>query len=231
MKTTLKFIALCVFFLMMFLEIFSQSTMIPPSHKYDLSGWKLQIPGPFDVKNLNEYASKYFYLDSLNRMCFWLDCTEKGSTKNSTYVRSELRHLDNWKTSETRMLSASIQVNSKALPDKVTVLQIHGITADKQHAPPLLRVALNSGDLYAFVKTDTTGDNTEKVLLAKAIGMNVFNCLIRVENKQLTIDLNGEEKLKRDISFWIFDNYFKAGCYPQAHNGEVLMMITNLRVK
>jgi len=43
-------------------------------------------------------------------------------------------------------------VDSHADPDKVTVLQIHGITDQGDNAPPLLRVAVDNGDVYAHIK-------------------------------------------------------------------------------
>ena len=65
----------------------------PPAQAFDLHGWKLQVPGPLEVKNLRNYASGYFFLNASREMCFSLDAAEKGTTPNTKYVRSELRHL------------------------------------------------------------------------------------------------------------------------------------------
>jgi hypothetical protein len=204
---------------------------IAPSTKFDLSGWKLQIPGPKDITSINGYASKYFYLNSSNQICFWVDSTEKGHTANSEYVRSELRHLSNWSINSAQTMSATLKVNSAAVPDKVTVLQIHGITSTGDNAPPLLRIALNSGTLYAFIKTDNSGNNTDSIVLASGIGDQEFSCTIKVENQRLIIIVNGAEKLKRSLSFWKYANYFKAGCYPQSHNGTITVTFGSLSVK
>src|SRR5262249_26385086 len=112
-----------------------------PDSAFDLSNWKLQIPGPRDIKDLKKYSSEYFYLNPEKEMCFHLDASEKGSTKNSHYVRTELRHLPEWNVTERHILSGEFRVISQLSPNKVTVLQIHGIEDDGGKAPPLLRIA------------------------------------------------------------------------------------------
>ncbi len=121
----------------------------PPSQVFDLHGWKLQVPGPIEVKDLRAYSSGYFFLNSSREMCFALDAAEKGTTPNTKYVRSELRHIPNWTVDGTHTLTGEVRVVSHLQPDKLTVLQIHGITAEGDNAPPLLRIAINHGDLYA----------------------------------------------------------------------------------
>lgn len=203
-----------------------------PDTRFDLREWKLQIPGPKEVKNLGGYASKYFYLNWAGQMCFWVNCAESGHTANSDYVRSELRHLANWYVNDAapKQLSATVSVNSNANPNKVTVLQIHGITDDGDNAPPLLRVALNHGSLYAWIKTDNSGRNTDSIVLNSDLGAKQFSCAIAVRKQRLIISTNGIEKVNRDISFWQYANYFKAGCYPQSHDGTVTVMFSNLSV-
>ena len=97
-----------------------------PASAFNLHGWKLQIPGPKECKDISKYSSDYFHLNKNKEMCFKLDAAEEGATPNAHYVRSELRHLPNWKVSEDRALSGEIRVISHLDPDKVTVLQIHG---------------------------------------------------------------------------------------------------------
>ena len=163
-------------------------------------------------------------------MCFWVDCSEQGHTANSEYVRSELRHLSNWGISSTQTMSATLKVNSKAEPDKVTVMQIHGITSSGGNAPPLLRIALNSGTLYAYIKTDNSGNHADCVPLASGLSGKEFSCMIKVDNARLIINVNGSEKFTRNLSFWKYDNYFKAGCYPQSHSGTVIVSFSSLSV-
>jgi hypothetical protein len=193
----------------------------PVPGNIDLSVWKLQIPGPKEVKDLKTYSSEYFERTPEGWIVFHLDCAEKGHTPNTKYVRSELRHLPNWDVSGTHVLSGTVSVDSSASPDKVTVLQIHGITDQGDNAPPLLRVAVDNGDVYAHIKPDNSGDKTEHVKMLSGVGKNFFECEIRIEHKRMIILVNGKEKVNRDLSFWKYPNYFKAGCYPQALKGKV----------
>src|SRR3990167_2767670 len=194
-----------------------------PTERIDLTHWKLQIPGPKEIKPIGTYTSKYFYYGANNEIIFWLDSSERGTTPNSSYVRSELREVIdptndniNWGLAGTHTLTAKLEL-TRAGAIKTTVLQIHGITKDGNNAPPLLKVVIENGDLYALIKQTNDGSKEEKVLLQKAIGR--FSAEIIVENYQLKIKVNGVAKLTRNISFWKHNNYFKAGLYPQATNG------------
>lgn len=204
-----------------------------PSTRFNLQDWKLQIPGPREVSDLQGYASKYFYLNSAQQLCFWVDSAGTGHTANSEYVRSELRHSANWQVSDRarKRLSATISVDSNANPNKVTVLQIHGITDSGGNAPPLLRVALNNRSLYAFIKTDNSDRDTERVVLATNVRTNVFRCTIDVDRGRLVIRTNGSKKVDRDVSYWQYANYFKAGCYPQSHQGAITVKFNDLAVE
>ena len=70
-----------------------------------------------------------------------------ASTLHAHYVRSELRHLQNWKIGEDRALAGEVRVISHLEPNKITVLQIHSIMDNGSDAPPLLRIAVQHGDL------------------------------------------------------------------------------------
>ena len=60
----------------------------PPSNAFDLRPWKLQVPGPLEIKQLAGYSSPYFFLNKNREMVFHLDAAEKGTTTNAHYVRS-----------------------------------------------------------------------------------------------------------------------------------------------
>ncbi|HLJ57674.1 MAG TPA: polysaccharide lyase family 7 protein [Chthonomonadaceae bacterium] len=202
-----------------------------PDAAFDLRDWKLQIPGPKEIKELTGYSSDHFYLSGAKEMCFHLDATEKGPTPHARSVRSELRHVANWTLDGEHALSGEFRVASHLKPDKVTTLQIHGIQADHSDAPPLLRIARNSGDLVAAIKTDAEGRKTEIVPLKRAVGDGFVLVDIVVKDRILTIDVDGEQKLRRDLSYWKFLDYFKAGCYPQATDGTVDVFFRKLTVK
>jgi len=199
-----------------------------PTSAFDLSHWKLQIPGPKEVKALKGYSSPYFFLNTDKEMVFHLDASEKGTTPNTHYVRSELRHLPNWKVTESHTLSAEVRAVSHLKPDKVTVLQIHGIMEDNSDAPPLLRIALNNGDLMAMLKTDSSGDKNDSIKLIKKLGSGWAKVDVAVDHQKLTIRVNGDVKVNRDLSYWKIPNYFKAGCYPQATEGAADVFIRRL---
>ena len=210
-------------------RVFAQA----PSTAFDLSEWKITLPGPKEIKDLEGYSSDYFYLNAEKEMCFQLDASEKGTTPNAKYVRSELRHLPNWRADESRALSAEVRAASSLDPDKVTVVQIHGITEDKKDAPPLLRIALQGGDLWALLKTTSRNEKNspeEKILLRGALGESFVRIDVRVEGGELSIAVDGEEKVRRNLGFWKFLNYFKAGCYPQATQGVAHVVFRYLAV-
>lgn len=199
-----------------------------PASAFDLLHWKLQIPGPKEIKDLKAYSSPYFHLDAMRDMCFHLDAAEKGTTTHAHFVRSELRHVPNWPVTETHTLTAEVRAISHLEPDKVTVLQIHGITDTGADAPPLLRIALNGGDLVAIIKTNPEGTKNDTVVLKKGLGSESAKVEVAVKSSQLTIRVNGEEKVSRDLAFWKFLNYFKAGCYPQSKSGTADVMFRTL---
>ena len=203
----------------------------PPSQAFDLHAWKLQVPGPIEVKDLRNYSSGYFFLNGSREMCFSLDAAEQGTTPNTKYVRSELRHLPDWTLDGSHTLTGEVRVISHLQPDKLTVLQIHGITPAGDNAPPLLRIAVENGDLYADVKGDAEGEKTDKVLLKPGVKSGYVKVAIIVKGHQLRVLVDGQEKLARDLSYWKFSNYFKAGLYPQATQGTAQVFFRKLKAE
>jgi hypothetical protein len=201
---------------------------IAPSTVFDLKTWKLQIPGPQDIRNLQDYSSGYFKLNSDKEMWFHLNAAEKGVTPGAKYVRSELRHLPNWKVTEPHSMSAELRAISNLKPDKLTVLQIHGITESGGDAPPLLRVAINYGDLVAVIQTGNGRRDNETIVLTKGLRDKPVKIDVIVKAEQLKINVNGEEKISRSLAFWKYANYFKAGCYPQATEGTAEVVFRTL---
>jgi Alginate lyase len=191
----------------------------PPSLAFDLQAWKLDIPGPLEIRNLAGYANPHFYLNLSGEMTFHLDAAEPGHTPNTEFVRSELRHLPEWDVTGHHALTAVVRARSGFSPDKVTVVQIHGMTRDRKNAPPLLRVALNGGDLVAVIKTDAEGHANDFVPLVKGLGARPVKIDVIVEGGRLRILTDDQPKLDRPLTFWPYLNYFKAGCYPQATHG------------
>jgi len=52
-----------------------------------------------------------------------------------------------------------------------------------------------------------------------------------VKSGQLHISVDGQEKLVRDLSYWKFSNYFKAGLYPQATTGTAQVFFRSLKAE
>ncbi len=201
-----------------------------PSNYHDLKSWKLQIPGPLEVKDLKGYTSDFFHLDTDKSISFDLDASETGTTSNVIYVRSELRHLANWETNTKHSLSTQTKVSCDIPNYKVTVMQVHGINRNNSDAPVLLRVALVKGDLYAFFKSDNSGVKTDKQLLQANVGNQYFKTEIQIEASKLSIKVNGKECFKKDVSYWTYLNYFKIGCYPQQNTGKFKINIKDITV-
>ena len=212
-----------------------------PADLFDLGHWKLQLPGPRDVQPrelLAGFTDGHFYLDGASKeLVFSLDAAEKGSTSNSSYVRSELREQltpnsdrPNWNAaSGTHVLTARCKVVQNTLsPNKITVLQIHGIGSDGQSAPPLTRLVFEDGVLLIRYKADKSGNTENKVSCGSYSGYVDYE--VKVQGSRLIVTVNGSEKLNRDISYWTWDNYFKAGAYPQATQGRVSVQFAKLSV-
>ena len=209
----------------------STTNALAPAAVFDLQQWKLDVPGPLEIRELAGYSSPYFYLTSAREMCFHLDAADKGHTPNTEYVRSELRHLPNWDSKEHHALSAVVRAFSHFSPDKVTLVQIHGMTPQKTNAPPLLRVALNDGDLVAIIKTDSSGHENDSTLLVKGLGSSPVKIAVVVDGGRLKVWANNQLKVDRSLAFWPFLNYFKAGCYPQATHGTGDILFSSLSAR
>src|SRR5713226_6937944 len=95
-RTAMKTTLLCSALLFLFFVTRAIAGDHAPATVFDLQQWKLQIPGPKEIKTLKNYSSTYFRLNAEKEMCLHLDTAEKGTTPNTHYVRSELRHLPEW---------------------------------------------------------------------------------------------------------------------------------------
>lgn len=212
-----------------------------PGQSFDLSSWKLMIPGPLEIypTELASYAGPNFHSDpATGAMVFWLDSAAEGSSPNSHYVRSELRELYqgsediNWSTAGHHALRANLAVpHTPQTPRKVTVLQIHGVGPDGGKAPPLLRVAMVDGNLRALVKNDNVGDTTESVPVVAGVRSRPFTAEIAVDDGVLTLRIDDAVAFQRDVSFWTWRNYFKAGDYAQATSGISEVRFYDLEVE
>ncbi|MEO9869165.1 polysaccharide lyase family 7 protein [Ekhidna sp.] len=186
-----------------------------PKFQDFIGGSKLQAPTSTTIASqselINGYTDEGFYVVENDKVAF----NQSGSS-----MRTELRHLANWDiTNENRSLHARIDVVEQTC-DQVTVVQIHDdANAGSGPNKPLLRVYKHLtrtpvNHLWAAIKTDVGGDNTTHVDLGADPG-GYFDCDVRLEDGRMIIEIDGDEKIDRDVSFWTFPSYWKAGVYLQ----------------
>jgi len=77
MKGTFLSISSLSFVLLAFV-IFPLNAAVIASAPIDLSSWKLQIPGPKEIKDLQGYSSDYFEKTPDGWIVFHIDAAEKG---------------------------------------------------------------------------------------------------------------------------------------------------------
>ncbi|MEP4079512.1 cadherin domain-containing protein [Haloferula sp.] len=153
----------------------------------------------------------YFKLADTDKMAFY----QTGDS-----MRTELRYLDNWfLNSENLAAHGNLQIISQTC-DQVTVMQIHddnngGGGVNK----PLLRIYrhLNktpTDHIWAAIKTDSGGINTVQVDLG-ATPVGYFDCDITIIAGIMEIAINGTVLDTRDVSYWTYPSYWKAGAYLQ----------------
>ena len=88
---------------------------------------------------------------------------------------------------------------------------------------PLLRIYKHltkepANHIWAAIKTDNSGDNTDQYDLGLASD-GYWGFDVRLVDGNMIIDIDGEEKVDVDVSFWDFPSYWKAGVYLQ-NEGE-----------
>ena len=204
----------------------SHSTPLPPSayvHPSDiprfqpfLAECKLQAPTSSTLRDneaLNGGYShpQWFYVVDNDKIRF----NQTGDSR-----RTELRHETNWNLNDAdRSMHARLDIVEQSC-EQVTVLQIHD-DANVGPGPnkPLLRIYKHQGrvptnHLWAAIKTDDGGTNTTHIDLGEDPG-GYFTCDIRLVDGNMIIDFEGEEKVNRDVSFWTYPSYWKAGVYLQ----------------
>ena len=210
-------------FVLMIVQVFSKEYKAP-SESYSLDSWKFESPTGANIKELNGFSSKYFYLTDDNLMCFGID-SNNTSTKS---LNNEIRHLSNWTVNSSHYLEATMKVTASPKLYKLVVAQIYGINENNGDVAPLLRVMIENGNLYAHIKKDK--QNNEVILLKENVIDTFFTMKLKVEDKKLSIDINGQKTINKNIGFWDYKNYFKLGAFPQAKIGDFTVSVKNLSV-
>lgn len=187
-----------------------------PKFQPFLAECKLQAPtsstiADRDYLNNGFTHDTYFYVADDDKMLF---------RQSGEDMRTELRHEENWDLNDrNRSMHGRMDVVEQTC-DQVTIMQIHD-DANAGNGPnkPLLRVYKHrfrdpGNHLWAAIKTDEGGVNTIHVDLGEDPG-GYFNVDVRLVDGFMIIDVDGEEKVNMDVSFWDFPSYWKAGAYLQ----------------
>ncbi|MGJ8696374.1 MAG: polysaccharide lyase family 7 protein [Verrucomicrobiaceae bacterium] len=176
---------------------------------------KLQAPTSSQAASKQElidgYCSSWFELLDTDKMAFY---------QTGALMRSELRYLENWFAHTSfQAAHANVRIISQTC-DQVTILQIHD-DANVGPGPnkPLLRIYRHlaktpTDHIWAAIKTDATGDNTTHVDLGPTPA-GYFDCDVAINAGTMQIAINGTTLDTRDISYWTFPSYWKAGAYLQ----------------
>ncbi|WP_407424938.1 polysaccharide lyase family 7 protein [Treponema sp.] len=216
-----------------------QTEFSSPSHLITVSEWKFQFPGGSKMaeeKQLSGFSSKYYSVfkdeGGTEWIHFALDAGDKGHSKNTKYVRSELRHLENWDMKGFHRMSYTFKAFSDDKSAKFTVGQIHCVPDEKimsgEHSP-LLRIAVADGKIRAWIKNYSDGSYKSPVLGAYSYGEEKSVGIETTENI-LAIYMDGRKVFQEEV-FCPFKNYFKIGVYPQQTHGFFDVLIKDLKVE
>ena len=183
-------------------------------------------------------SNQYFFLDETGQ---YMTFTVTGDGN-----RSELRQESGeWDTSTgtPRRISARVEVfepEDTGL-EQFTFLQIHDTTNDPGSLnKPLIRIT-RRGDyrstqdhLWAHIRTPA--DFSQPISLDNLATLNIdlgprpegfFDADIQVQDSQLKVWINGENKVDVDVSYWDgLNNYFKAGVYNQDPGTSIVQFDT-----
>ena len=210
-------------FALMIVQVFSKEYKAP-SDSYSLGAWKFESPTGANIKDLNGFSSKYFYLSDENLLCFDID-TNNTSTKS---LNNELRNLNNWYVNSTHQLSVTMKAIASPKSYKLVVAQIYGIDDSNVDVASLMKLVIEDGNLYAYIKKNNQSNDI--ILLKENVINKFFSFDINIDNKNLSIQIDGEEMVSRNVGFWNYRNYFKVGAYPQSKYGEFQVYLNNLSV-
>lgn len=205
------------------------------SDNFDLENWKITLPvgnkkgKALEVKNLNDYEHEYFYASPEGAMIFAADVKNSVSTKNSKYVRSELREMEGdqrafWSLEEGGTLSATLSINETPIKHngdsgRIVIGQIHGEDDE------LTRLYYEDEKIY-FENEKAGSKNKElRFQLKNEDGEqpnialdDIFSYEITARNKTLDVSVIHDNETYESITkindVWQKDLfYFKAGLY------------------
>lgn len=209
-----------------------------PTELFDYQNWTFQYPAGDTCKTIQikeGYKSKFFslYSGDAQYIHFALDATEKGTTTNSNFVRSELHHKEFFDSNDgkKRTLEFIFNTNGTDTTQEWDIGQIHikPIDVTQEHSP-LLRLGVKDGFYIAHLKNYATKKYQHIKLSPYTYGTDM-KVKIEYQNKNLCVFINDlpTQIQDYDCSTCTFVNYFKVGLYAQTTQGFYEVFIKALK--
>jgi hypothetical protein len=221
------------------IPVYNEAEATPPyvyeKFQHMLRDAKLQYPQSETVVQADEfegYQSAFFYCDKSEQLHFTVN-KQQALPK----MRSELRMLEEWQTSETpgHHWQATLKTPK---PEKgitsYTWMQIHG--TNDTYDFPLLRLAWvrdregKYDHLWAIIITNAPHPSEAESQPEEAVNtynwvdlgerpQELFDLDVTIEANRMSISLNDHLMVWKDVSYWQdVLNYFKGGVYVNRHD-------------
>lgn len=223
-----------------------------PSRNFDLSRWKLTIPSGEDIQvaelNRGYTLAHAFYTDPRTGGMVFRVPNRAGTTKNSSYSRTELREMlrptesakddaNNWTMEQGGTLQARLRIDRVSTTGdadkvgRVVIGQIHGPDSEvirlyyrkkPEEARGRIYAGLDSVDNENRYSPDIVGNTN-----GGGIGLGeIFSYEIRLRGDRLRVAVAPERgpgsiyATSIDPGYAGLNLYFKAGVYNQNNTGE-----------
>lgn len=222
--------------------IIAPGTAKYPSDLFNYAQWKITYPDGEEVKDLYQEENEYYYVnEDKNGIVFFAPVrSDNGTTKNSSYIRSELRERTEdgksdiyWTTDGTHV--AYVKQAITHLPmvkPHLVATQIHGNKDDGIDDAMVLRLeeehlflSFNGGKLHddVTVKTDYTLGTVHEVIFEVIDGKHyvyysedgALNAAYTAGNADQYLVKDGSKDYVMDLDY--DQSYFKVGNYTQSN--------------
>jgi len=222
--------------------ILEPGTATYPSDLFNYEQWKITYPDGEEVKDLYQEENEYYYVnEEKNGIVFYAPVrSDNGTTKNSSYIRSELRERTEdgssdiyWTTDGTHV--AYVKQAITHLPmvkPHLVATQIHGNKDDGIDDAMVLRLeeehlflSFNGGKLHddVTVKTDYTLGTVHEVIFEVIDGKHyvyysedgALNAAYTAGNAEQYLVKDGSNDYVMDLDY--DQSYFKVGNYTQSN--------------
>ena len=222
--------------------IVEPGTATYPSDLFNYEQWKITYPDGEEVKNLYQEENEYFYVnDDKNGIVFYAPVrSDNGTTKNSSYIRSELRERTEdgdsdiyWTTEGKHVVYVKQAITHLPIvKPHLVATQIHGNKDDGIDDAMVLRLeeehlflSFNGGKLHdhVTVKTDYKLGTMHEVIFEVIDGKHYvyysedggLNAAYQSGNADQYLVKDGSNDYVMDLDY--DQSYFKVGNYTQSN--------------